>query len=82
MFESLKQLKQLKELQNAIQKEEVTVERDGVRITMNGAFEVREVTIDAALSGSKLESVMRDAINDAVKKVQHAIAGKFAAMQK
>ena len=82
MFESFKQLKQLKELQSVIQKEEVAVERSGVRIVMNGAFEVREVTISADLSGDKLESAVRDAFNDAVKKTQQAIAGKFAAMQK
>ncbi|OGM92972.1 hypothetical protein A2333_02595 [Candidatus Wolfebacteria bacterium RIFOXYB2_FULL_49_7] len=82
MFESFKQLKQLKELQSAIQKEEVAVERDGVRIVMNGAFEVREVSISSNLSGTKLESAMRDAFNDAVKKAQQAIAGRFAAMQK
>ncbi|OGM94630.1 hypothetical protein A2524_00365 [Candidatus Wolfebacteria bacterium RIFOXYD12_FULL_48_21] len=82
MFESFKQLKQLKELQSAIQKEEIAVERDGVRIVMNGAFEVKEVAIPADLSGSKLEAVMRDAFNDAVKKAQQAIAGRFASMQK
>jgi len=82
MFESFKQLKQLKELQSAIQKEEIAVERDGVRIVMNGAFEVKEVAIPADLLGSKLEAVMRDAFNDAVKKAQQAIAGRFASMQK
>lgn len=82
MFESFKQLKQLKELQSAIQKEEVTVERDGIRIVMNGAFEVREVTIPEGLLGSKLESAMKDVFNEAVKKAQQAIAGRFAAMQK
>ena len=82
MFESFKQLKQLKELQSAIQKEEVSIERDGVRITMNGAFEVKEVSIPEGLSGESLSSVMKDAFNDAVKKAQQAIAGRFASMQK
>lgn len=82
MFESFKQLKQLKELQSVIQKEEVTAERDGVRIVMNGAFEIKEVAIRADLAGSKLETAVRDAFNDAVKKAQQAIAGRFATMQK
>jgi len=82
MFESFKQLKQLKELQSAIQKEEVAAERKGVRIIMNGAFEVKEVSIPAELTGNRLETVMRETFNDAVKKAQNAIAGKFAAMQK
>lgn len=82
MFESFKQLKQLKELQSAIQKEEVSVERDGARIVMNGAFEVKEVVLPEGISGDKLASLMKDVFNDAVKKAQQAIAGRFASMQK
>ena len=82
MLESFKQLKQLKELQNAIQKEEITAEQGGVKIVMNGAFEIKEVTIAEGITGSALETAVRNACNDAVKKVQHAIAGKFASMQR
>lgn len=82
MFDSFKQLKQLKELQAAIQKEEVVAEKDGVRITMNGAFEVNDVTIEEGIPAEKLQKLMKETFNDAVKKAQQAIAGKFAAMQK
>jgi DNA-binding protein YbaB len=82
MFDSFKQLKQLKELQNAIQKEEVIAERDGVQVTMNGAFEVSAVTIAEGIAHEKLEKIMKEVFNDAVKKAQQAIAGRFAAMQK
>lgn len=82
MFESFKQLKQLKELQSAIQKEEVSIEKDGVQIIMNGAFEVREVVLPEGISGDKLAPLVKDAFNDAVKKAQQAIAGRFASMQK
>ncbi len=81
MFESFKQMKQLKELQNAIQKEEVTAENNGVKVTMNGAFEVKEVIIPADMQTEKIEKLMRDTFNDAVKKAQQAIAQKFASMQ-
>lgn len=82
MFDSFKQLKQLKELQAAIQKEEVTVEKDGVRVTMNGAFEVSDVTIKEGISSDALQKIMKEVFNEAVKKAQQAIAGKFAPMQK
>lgn len=82
MFDSFKQLKQLKELQAAIQKEEVTAEKDGVRVTMNGAFEVSSVSIEEGITTEKLEKLTKEVFNDAVKKAQQAIAGKFAAMQK
>lgn len=82
MFDSFKQLKQLKELQAAIQKEEVTAEKDGVRVTMNGAFEVSSVSIEEGIATEKLEKLAKEVFNDAVKKAQQAIAGKFAAMQK
>lgn len=82
MFDSFKQLKQLKELQGAIQKEEVTAEKDGVRVTMNGAFEVSSVTIADGIAREKLEKLLKEVFNDAVKKAQQAIAQKFASMQK
>lgn len=82
MFDSFKQLKQLKELQAAIQKEEVVAEKDGVRVTMNGAFEVNDVSIEEGIPAEKLQKLMKEVFNDAVKKAQQAIAGKFAAMQK
>lgn len=82
MFESFKQLKQLKELQGAIQKEEVTAERDGVQVIMNGAFEISSVTISDGIAKEKLEKIMKEVFNDAVKKAQQAIAQKFASMQK
>lgn len=81
MFESFKQLKQLKELQSAIQKEEVTAEQDGVRVTMNGAFEVSSVTIAEGLSNEHLEKILKEVFNTAVKNAQQAIAQKFASMQ-
>lgn len=81
MFDSFKQLKQLKELQSAIQKEEVTAERDGVRVTMNGAFEVSSVTIAEEIAKEKLEKILKDVFNEAVKNAQNAIAQKFASMQ-
>jgi DNA-binding protein YbaB len=81
MFDSFKQLKQLKELQSAIQKEEVTAERDGVRVTMNGAFEVSAVTITGEIANEKLEKILKEVFNDAVKNAQQAIAQKFASMQ-
>lgn len=82
MFESFKQLQQLKELQSAIQKEEVTAERDGVRVTMNGAFEVSAVTIKEGMASEKLEKILKETFNEAVKKAQQAIAQRFASMQK
>ncbi len=82
MFDSFKQLKQLKELQSAIQKEEVTAERDGVQVTMNGAFEVSNVTIADGIASDKLEKILKEVFNDAVKKAQQAIAERFASMQK
>lgn len=81
MFDSFKQLKQLKELQGAIQKEEVTAEQDGVRVTMNGAFEVSSVSISNEIANEKLEKIMKEVFNEAVKKAQQAIAQKFASMQ-
>lgn len=81
MFDSFKQIKQLRELQNAISKEETTIEKDGVSITINGTFEIKDVVINMELSKEKIEKLIKDCQNDAVKKMQSIVAQKFASMQ-
>ena len=74
MFDKLKQIKQLKELQNKLSKEEIVVEKNGVRIIINGKMEVKEVKLNPNLSFKEQEELIRDCFNDAIKKLQMSIA--------
>jgi DNA-binding protein YbaB len=84
VFSKLKQFKDMREsakkAQNILGAE--SVEGQGawgkVKVKMTGTFEVTGVTIDESLAGKKadLESAVKDAIADAVKKVQMVLFRK------
>lgn len=86
MFHKLKQYKELRDkargLQNALGG--VSVEASGasgkVRATMSGTMELTKLTIDETLPREKIESGVREAINDAVKKAQRVAADKIKEM--
>ncbi len=90
MFQKLKQFKQLREKAQKIQKtlaEEVVTGSAGfgkVKITMDANCSVQKVEIDGGLLSAdnkeKLETTVKDAANDAVKKAQSAMAQKMKSM--
>jgi len=84
MFEKLKQIKDLrsqaKTMQSALSGESVTVERSGVTISINGNLEITNVLIAESLSPSQASNLVKEALNDAIKKVQKIIAQKMQDM--
>ncbi|NUQ57050.1 MAG: YbaB/EbfC family nucleoid-associated protein [Candidatus Paceibacter sp.] len=81
MFDKLKQLNELRKMKNAIQAETVTAERNGVKITINGSFNVEDLSVSPeAKQGSGLEKDLRACFNDAVGKIQATLAQKFSSM--
>ncbi len=69
-----------KKAQNILSAENVVGQGAWGKVTvgMSGTFEVKGVTIDESLAGKKteLESAVKDAVNDAVKKVQFVLFKK------
>jgi DNA-binding protein YbaB len=84
MFGNIKDLVQMqsraKEIQKRLSEETVTAEKNGVKITMNGNQEVLSVKITSELNKENLENDLRDAFNDAVKKVQMLMAKQMMGM--
>lgn len=73
---NLQQLQQqAKQMQSALQEEEITVEKDGVVIVMRGDQKIISVEIDGAI-----ENRVAEAINEAVKKTQELAARKLLEM--
>ncbi|HLC94070.1 MAG TPA: YbaB/EbfC family nucleoid-associated protein [Patescibacteria group bacterium] len=79
MFNPLKAFGDLHKMQSQahhmrdmLKKEEVVVEKDGVKVTVRGDQEVREVMIDGVV-----ENRVTHAINEAVKKTQELAARKL-----
>lgn len=87
MFNKLKQFKDLKNQASQIKAQlaEETAEGSAdwgkIKIQMNGNQEVLSVEIDPELLSSdnkeKLETAIKDATNDAVKKIQRKMAEKM-----
>ncbi len=63
---------QAQKMQSALQREQVSIEKNGVVITMRGDQQVIEVTVDGVI-----ENRVAEAINEAVKKTQELAARKL-----
>lgn len=84
MFNKLKQLKDLrdhaKKMQSVLSEENVTVERKGVTIVMNGNMEIVSIKIADDVAKSNLEVILKDNFNDAIKQIQKIMAKKMQEM--
>lgn len=84
MFNKLKQFKDLRDqaktMQNALSTESITIEKKGIKIVMNGNMEITELTIPDGLNNKEISGYMKDAVNEAVKKVQKLMATKMQEM--
>jgi DNA-binding protein YbaB len=84
MFNKLKEFKDMrssaKKAQEILSSETVTGQGawGKVMISMTGTFDVKSVTVDDTLMGKKedLQNGIKDAINDAVKKIQFVLFKK------
>jgi len=87
MFSKLKQIKEMRDQAKKAQElfKDIAIVGDGahnkVRVMMDGNLQVQGVTIDPELlnaeSKSKLETGVKDAFGDAVKKAQREMAKKM-----
>lgn len=80
MFDQLKQLQKIKELQDSVKKEKIQTENRGVKLIMNGSFMVESVSLNPELDIHDQEKAIQECFNDAIKKVQMAIATQFFKM--
>ncbi len=84
MFNKLKQFKDLrsqaKTMQNALAAESISVDKGGVRLTMNGNMEVTALSLPEGLAKEATERIVKDLFNDTIKKTQRIMAEKMRAM--
>ena len=80
MFDKIKQIQQLKTMQSALKKEVVTIEEQGVKITINGNLEVQEIVLNPDLEKEVQEQILKNSFNKAVKQVQMKMAQQFSGM--
>jgi DNA-binding protein YbaB len=84
MFNKLKQLKDLrsqaKTMQSALADEKVEVEKNGIKLSMNGNMEVTDLKINNDLSKEEIAKTSKDLFNEAIKKTQRIMAKKMQEM--
>lgn len=80
MFEQLKQLKKLQEIQAALKNERVEYEKDGITIAINGKLEIEDVKLNPSLDTEKQQKLLKECLNEAMKKVQMVVAQKMQQM--
>ncbi|HRN69923.1 MAG TPA: YbaB/EbfC family nucleoid-associated protein [Candidatus Woesebacteria bacterium] len=68
---------QAKQMQAALQQEEITVEKNGVIVKVRGDQKIQEIEIDGVLENRVVE-----AINEAIKKTQEIAARKLMEIAK
>jgi len=81
MFDKLKQLKQLKELRDSVSQEREEVEIKGVKVIINGKMEIEEIHLNPELNKEEQEEILKQCINESVKKIQMVLAKKMSQMQ-
>ena len=81
MFDKFKQLKQLKDLQNSLKEEKEEASKEGVRVIVNGKMEIEKIELSQELSKEQQEIIVKDCINEAMKKIQVIAAQKMSQMQ-
>lgn len=84
MFNKLKQLKDLrsqaKTMQSALSDEKIDIEKNGIKMSMNGNMEVTELTISADLKQEEIAKICKELFNDSIKKIQRIMAKKMQEM--
>lgn len=67
-------------MQNALAQESVSYEKNSVKITMNGNMEITKLAINTDAQKEKLENILTDVINEAIKQAQKLMAKKVQEM--
>jgi len=84
MFNKLKQFRDLrsraKTMQDALAKESVTEEKNGVKIVLNGNMEVTNLEINESLNKGAQEEALKSCFNGALKKAQRIMSKKLQDM--
>jgi len=80
MLDKFKQLRELKKLQNELSKERVEVEKQGIKVVVNGQMEIEEIQINTEPGKEQQEKILKDCINEAMNKMKMLMAQKMQQM--
>lgn len=76
MFDKLKDLKKLKDLESALGKETLEKEKDGVKVVINGRSEIVSISLNSELDKERQEQVLKECINEISHEAKMLMAKK------
>lgn len=71
----IKMANRLRQIQNQLSQERISVEENGIKVVVSGDMKIRELEVDGEDQGK-----VRDVVNKAVKKAQEVSAKKMQEM--
>lgn len=71
----IKMANRLRQIQNELGKERITIEENGIKVVVSGDMKIRELEVDGEEQGKLV-----DVVNKAVKKAQEVSAKKMQEM--
>lgn len=80
MLDKLKQLGQLKSIQDEMKAQRFEAEREGIKVVINGSLMVEEVVLNNQVPTDQQNEAVKDCVNEAIKKAQQDMAQKLSGM--
>lgn len=77
MLDKLRQLRDLKKIQDEISKEKVEIEKKGIKVILNGKLEVEDIFLNQEISKDEQEKILKECINEAIQRIQFRLASKM-----
>jgi DNA-binding protein YbaB len=74
MFDQLKKIQELKNLQDSFKQEKETIQKKGISVTINGTMEVERIILNPTLTQNETEEILRQCINEANHNIQKKLA--------
>jgi DNA-binding protein YbaB len=80
MFDKMKQLKQLKDFESSLKKEEITKEKDGIKVTVNLRMDILDVKLNPELNIQDQEKKLKECLVDAMNSAKMEMAKRAQSM--
>ena len=78
MFDKLKDLKKLKDLEGSLGKEMIEKEKNGIKVVVNGKSEIVSISLNPELKKEEQEQYLKACINEASNEAKMLMAKKAA----
>lgn len=79
-FDKAKQMKQMMEIKKKLDKQSVTVEDNGIKVTISGKLEVTEIELNPEFDTDKQADLLKKLINKANREIQMKMASEMKGM--